>query len=61
MAELSKRELGLTEQLLQYEQSMARKYQFCYRFCHDPQLKMKCELMAARHADHYMKLLDTIS
>ncbi|WP_077534419.1 hypothetical protein [Massiliimalia massiliensis] len=61
MPGLTQQELHMLEQQLQYEQAMVRKYKFCYQFCNDPQLKIKCEQIAARHADHYMKLLDTIS
>ena len=61
MPELTQQELNMLEQQLQYEKSMVKKYKFCYQFCNDPQLKIKCEQIAARHADHYMKLLDVMN
>ena len=60
MPTLTQREMFWVENQLKLEQAMVKKYKFCYQLCSDPQLKIKCEEIAAKHIDHYTKLLDMI-
>ena len=49
MADLTTRELGsLTDQLTR-EQVLVKKYKMYGAQCCDPQLRMKCQQVAARH------------
>lgn len=56
MAELTTRELtSLTDQLSR-EQGLVKKYKMYAVQCCDPQLRVKCEQLAARHQNHYNTL-----
>ena len=61
MADLTTRELGsLTDQLTR-EQLLVKKYKMYGAQCCDPQLRMKCQQVAARHQNHYNTLLNQLS
>lgn len=61
MANLTTRELGsLTDQLVR-EQVLVKKYKMYANQCCDPQLRTKCEQVAARHQNHYNTLLNQLS
>ena len=61
MADLTTRELGsLTDQLTR-EQVLVKKYKMYGAQCCDPQLRMKCQQVAARHQNHYNTLLNQLS
>lgn len=61
MAELTARELGsITDQLSQ-EQTLVKKYKMYAAQCGDPQLRVKCEQVAARHQNHYNTLLNRLN
>ena len=61
MASLTTRELGsLTDQLAR-EQVLVKKYKMYGAQCCDPQLRIKCEQVAARHQNHYNTLLNQVS
>ena len=57
MANLSSKELSAIEDQLKAEQVLVQKYQaFSAQFT-DPQLRTKCEQIAAKHQNHYQSLL----
>lgn len=61
MAELTTKELGsLTDQLVR-EQVLVKKYKMYGTQCSDPQLRAKCEQVAARHQNHYNTLLNQLN
>lgn len=57
MAQLTPRELENLEGQLLREQNLVQKYKHYSESCSDPQLKIKCQQMAARHQNHYNALL----
>ncbi len=61
MAELTAKELdSLTGQLF-HEQTLVKKYKLYASQCGDPQLRIKCEQVAARHQNHYNTLLNQLN
>ncbi len=61
MATLSAKELSAIEDQLTMEQIMVKKYQMYSQSCTDPQLKTKCEQIAAKHQNHYCRLMDQLN
>lgn len=60
MAQLSERELAMLEDQLEYEQVLSRKYKAYAQATSDPQIKAKCEQIAATHLNHYEKLVKNL-
>ncbi|MBC8570782.1 spore coat protein [Zongyangia hominis] len=56
MAQLSEKELNMLEDQLGYEEVLAKKYKAYAQATSDPQIKAKCEQIAAAHLNHYEKL-----
>ncbi len=61
MATLSEKELSAIEDQLSTEQVMIKKYQMYAQSCTDPQLKTKCEQIAAKHQNHYCRLMEQLN
>ena len=57
MSGLTDRELAALEDQLALEQAIIKKAKLYARQCGDPQLRTKCEQIAARHQNHYTRLL----
>lgn len=57
MPNLSEKELSAIEDQLSAEQLLVKKYQMYSQNATDPQLKMKCEQVAAKHQNHFDRLL----
>ena len=57
MATLSAKELSAIEDQLSLEQTMIKKYKMYSQACTDPQLKTKCEQIAAKHQNHFCRLM----
>ncbi len=60
MAKLSEKELTAIEDQLATEQVMIHKYRMYSQNCTDPQLKTKCEQIAAKHQNHYCRLMEQL-
>lgn len=60
MSQITAREFDLIGQQLNYETMMIQKYRSCYPHCHDPQLKMQCQKIAAKHEDNFIRLLNML-
>ncbi len=58
---LTTKELSSLEEQLEQEQLLVKKFKMYSEGCTDPQLKQKCEQIAARHQDHYTRLLNHIN
>lgn len=56
MPELSKDDLRMLDTHLGKEQMLVEKYKNYALLCKDPQLRTKCEQMAAQHQTHYQVL-----
>lgn len=56
MPQLSKDELHMLKKQLDKEQMLMEKYKNYALLCKDPQLRTKCEQMAAHHQSHYQLL-----
>ena len=61
MANLTTKELGSIQDQLVREQVVVKKYKMYASQCCDPQLRNKCEQVAARHQNHYNTLLNQLS
>lgn len=57
MYNLTSKELAMIEDQLSAEQNLIKKYQLYASQCDDPQLKTKCQQIAAQHQNHYNKLM----
>jgi hypothetical protein len=57
MASITSKELSALEDQLNCEQVLVKKYHIFAGQCVDPQLKTKCEQIAARHQDHFNRLM----
>ena len=57
MPNLSSKELSAIEDQLGVEQNLIAKYRTYASQVTDPQLKSKCEQVAAKHQSHFDKLL----
>ena len=61
MANLTTKELAAIEDQLGVEQTLVKKYKMYAQQCTDPQLKTKCEQTAARHQEHFSRLLNQLN
>ncbi|MGI5959537.1 MAG: spore coat protein [Massiliimalia sp.] len=61
MADLTQNEFDFIEEQLRQEELMMRKFSMYARLCDDPQLKQKCQQVAARHQNHYLRLLNHLN
>lgn len=61
MPGLTRQELDRMEEQMIQEKLMVRKFKIYAESCTDPQLKQKCEQVAARHHEHYIRLLNQLS
>ena len=61
MANLTSKELTAIEDHLSMEQLLVSKYHAIAGQTTDPQLKTKCEQIAAKHREHYQRLLGRLS
>ncbi len=61
MPDLTSKELSAIEDQLSQEQLLVRKYRMYSKAATDPRLKTKCEQIAARHQNHYDKLLSHLN
>lgn len=57
MANLSAKELSAIGDQLGIEQNLIKKYKMYAQASTDPQLKTKCEQVAAKHQGHFDKLI----
>ncbi len=60
MAELTSKELSAISDQLSKEETMIKKYKMYAQSMSDPQLKTKCEQIAAKHQNHYTRLLSQL-
>ncbi len=58
---LTTKELAAIEEQMYHEQLLVKKYKMYSENCKDPQLKQKCEQVAAQHQDHFIRLLNKLS
>lgn len=61
MSELTLRELNYMEEQINREQLMVKKFRMYADYCTDPQLKQKCEEIASKHQDHYLRLINHLN
>lgn len=61
MANLTAKELAAIKDQLGQEQLMVKKYKGYAQFCTDPQIKSKCEQVAAQHQNHYDTLFKLVN
>lgn len=61
MANLTTKELSAIEDQLSVEQNLVKKYKMYAQQSTDPQLKTKCEQVAAQHQAHYSRLLSHLN
>lgn len=61
MANLTEKELSAIEDQLAGEQLLVKKYQLYAQTSTDPQIKMKCEQIAAKHQNHFDRLLNQLN
>ncbi len=54
---LTAKELSLIEDQLKTEKLLIIKNKTYAQLCDDPELRKKCEQMAAKHEEHYQSLL----
>lgn len=57
MPQMTTKELSAIGDQLGMEHSLIQKYQMYAQSCTDPQLRTKCEEIAAKHRNHYQTLL----
>lgn len=61
MANITSKELSGIEDQLSMEQSLVKKYQYYAQTVTDPQLRNKCEQIAAKHQEHFNKLMSHLN
>ncbi len=61
MANLTGKELTALEDQLGLEQNMIAKYKMYAAQSTDPQIKTQCEQIAAKHQNHFDRLLNQLS
>lgn len=61
MPNVTDRELETLQGLLGSELVLVKKYRFFATSCTDPQLRVKFQQMAARHTDHFSRLLSYLN
>ena len=57
---LTAKELSAIEEQLKAEKLLITKNKAYAQLCDDPELRKKCEHMAAKHEDHYQTLLSLL-
>ena len=57
---LTAKELFAIEEQLKAEKLLITKNKAYAQLCDDPELRKKCEQMAAKHEDHYQTLLSLL-
>lgn len=60
MADLTNKELDAIQDQLTMEKLMIQKYKIYSQTASDPQIKTKCEQIAAKHQEHYDKLMNKL-
>ena len=60
MNTITEKELSGIEDCLTEERILIQKYQMYASICPDAQIKQKCEQIAAKHQNHYDKLLNQL-
>ena len=60
MENITEKELSGIEDSLTMEQNLIAKYQMYASICADPQVKSKCEQLAAKHQNPFDKLLSCL-
>ena len=61
MANLTSKELTALEDQLGMEQLLIAKYKSVAGMTTDPKIKTKCEQIAAKHQEHYKRLLNHLN
>ena len=61
MANLTTKELSAIEDQLCAEQTLVKKYQLYSQSSTDPQIKSKCEQIAAKHQTHFDRLMNQLN
>lgn len=61
MAELTSKELSAIEDQLNAEQILIKKYTMYSQATCDPQIKTKCEQIAAKHQNHFDRLINKLN
>ena len=61
MPGLTSKELTALEDQLTMEQSLIKKYKLYAQQCGDPQIRTKCEQIAAKHQNHYTRLMNQLN
>jgi ferritin-like metal-binding protein YciE len=61
LAQLSSKELSAIEDQLSAEKLLVSKFKAYAQTCQDPQLKAKCEQLAAKHQSHYDRLYSCLN
>jgi hypothetical protein len=61
MANLTSKELSALEDQLNYEQILVKKFHTFASGLSDPQLRTKCEQVAAKHQDHFNRLMNYLN
>ncbi|HIY09002.1 MAG TPA: ferritin-like domain-containing protein [Firmicutes bacterium] len=61
MPDLTSKELTALEDQLTMEQALIKKYKLYAQQCSDPQIRTKCEQIAAKHQNHYTRLLGQLN
>lgn len=57
----SEKEINALEEELGAEQLLIKKFKFMAQSTTDPQIKTKCEQIAAKHQNHYDRLLSKLN
>lgn len=61
MSNLTAKELTAIEDQLSSEQNLVKKYKMYAQSVTDPQIKAVCEQIAAKHQNHYARLLNHLN
>lgn len=61
MATLTTKELSAIEDQLSMEQTLIKKFNAYATMCTDPQIKTKCQQIAAQHQQHYNTLMNHLN
>lgn len=61
MAGITSKELSAIEDQLSSEQLLIKKYEMYAQASADPQIKTKCEQIAAKHQNHFERLMNQLS
>ena len=61
MATLTAKELGFLEDQLTMEQLLVKKFKNIAAQTDDPQIKSKCEQIAAKHSEHYSRMMSYLN